>query len=208
MSLVADLKLRFGPVRLPARVYLPAPRALAAGRPTLVVWLAGRKGGDVLCRDLSAAAAAVVLELPSSGFPIGGGHELAALAWAAEHASEFGVGGGSLVVGGQLAGAARAARLALDARDSGWPALRRQLLIRPRFAPLGAATRGASGSSALLAPCDVASTAPATIVTGGLRGDDGCRYAATLRGAGVIVQELVSDARRSLPVHELARALR
>ncbi|MBV9685507.1 MAG: alpha/beta hydrolase fold domain-containing protein, partial [Solirubrobacterales bacterium] len=155
MSLVADLKLRFGPVRLPARVYLPAPRALAAGRPTLVVWLAGRKGGDVLCRDLSAAAAAVVLELPSSGFPIGGGHELAALAWAAEHASEFGVGGGSLVVGGQLAGAARAARLALDARDSGWPALRRQVLVRPTFAGPG------------LVPTGVAGIAPATIVTNG-----------------------------------------
>jgi len=196
MSLVADLKLRFGPVRLPARVYLPAPRALAAGRPTLVVWLAGRKGGDVLCRDLSAAAAAVVLELPSSGFPIGGGHELAALAWAAEHASEFGVGGGSLVVGGQLAGAARAARLALDARDSGWPALRRQVLVRPTFAGPG------------LVPTGVAGIAPATIVTNGLRGDDGSRFAATLRGAGVAVQELVSDARRALPVHELAAALR
>ncbi|MBV9806553.1 MAG: alpha/beta hydrolase fold domain-containing protein [Solirubrobacterales bacterium] len=196
MSLVADLKLRFGPVRLPARVYLSAPRALAAGRPTLVVWLAGRKGGDVLCRDLSAAAAAVVLELPSSGFPIGGGHELAALAWAAEHASEFGVGGGSLVVGGQLAGAARAARLALDARDSGWPALRRQVLVRPTFAGPG------------LVPTGVAGIAPATIVTNGLRGDDGSRFAATLRGAGVAVQELVSDARRALPVHELAAALR
>ncbi|MBV8943932.1 MAG: alpha/beta hydrolase fold domain-containing protein [Solirubrobacterales bacterium] len=196
MSLVADLKLRFGPVRLPARVYLPAPRALAAGRPTLVVWLAGRKGGHVLCRDLSAAAAAVVLELPSSGFPIGGGHELAALAWAAEHASEFGVGGGSLVVGGQLAGAARAARLALDARDSGWPALRRQVLVRPTFAGPG------------LVPTGVAGIAPATIVTNGLRGDDGSRFAATLRGAGVAVQELVSDARRALPVHELAAALR
>ena len=196
MSLVADLKLRVGPVRLPARVYLPAPRALAAGRPTLVVWLAGRKGGDVLCRDLSAAAAAVVLELPSSGFPIGGGHELAALAWAAEHASEFGVGGGSLVVGGQLAGAARAARLALDARDSGWPALRRQVLVRPTFAGPG------------LVPTGVAGIAPATIVTNGLRGDDGSRFAATLRGAGVAVQELVSDARRALPVHELAAALR
>lgn len=196
MSLVADLKLRFGPVRLPARVYLPAPRALAAGRPTLVVWLAGRKGGDVLCRDLSAAAAAVVLELPSSGLPSGGGHELAALAWAAEHASEFGVGGGPLVVGGQLAGAARAARLALDARDSGWPALRRQVLVRPTFAGPG------------LVPTGVAGIAPATIVTNGLRGDDGSRFAATLRGAGVAVQELVSDARRALPVHELAAALR
>lgn len=196
MSLVADLRLRFGPVRLSARVYLPPPRAVAAGESTLVVWLAGRKAGDVLCRDLSAAAAAVVLELPSSGAPSGSGHDLAALGWAAEHASEFGAHRGPLVLGGQLAGAARAARLALDARDSGWPALRRQLLVRPTFARPG------------LVPFEVAGTAPATIVTTGLHGDDGSRYAAALRGAGVMVQELVSDARRALPVQELARALR
>ena len=195
MALVADLKLRFGPVRLPARAYLPSPRAVAAAGPTLVVWLAARKSGDVFCRDLSAAAAAVVLELPSADFPSGRAHDLAALGWAAEHASEFGVDGGPLVVGG---------RLAFDARDSGWPALRRQLLIRPAFAEPGLTPSDVAG----IAPCDVAGIAPATIVTSGLQADDGSRYAATLRGAGVTVHEIVSDARRGLPIHELARALR
>ena len=204
MALVADLKLRFGPVRLPARAYLPSPRAVAAGAPTLVVWIAGRKADDVLCRDLSAAAGAVVLELPRTDFPSGSGHDLAALGWAAEHACEFGVHRSMLVVGGQLGGAARAARLALDARDSGWPALRRQLLVRPAFAEPGLALCDRAGR----APCDLAGIAPATIVTSGLRADEGSRYAATLRGVGVAVQELVSDARRGLPVHELARALR
>jgi len=195
--------LRFGPARLAARVYLPAARVylpaaqrVAAGGPPLVVWLAGGKAGDVLCRDLSAAAAAVVLELPSGDVPAGSAHDLAVLGWAAEHAAEFGAHGGRLVVGGELAGAARAARLALDACHSGWPALRRQLLIRPMFAGPGSVR------------CEIAGPAPATIVTTGLRGDDGSRYAATLRAAGVNVQELVSDARRTLPVHELARALR
>src|SRR5947199_262855 len=80
-------------------------------------------------------------------------------------------------------------------RDGGWPILRRQLLVRPAFPDPG------------LVPFDVAGAAPATIVTNGSRADDGKRYAATLRGGGVAVQELVSDARRALPVHELARAL-
>ena len=204
MALVADLKLRFGPVRLPARVYLPSPHAVAGAGPALVVWFAARKTGDMLCRDLSAAAAAVVLELPSDDVASGSGDDLAALGWAAEHAFEFGVDRGRLAVGGQLAGAARAARLALDARDSGWPALRRQLLVRPAFGGLGLAPSDVAGP----APCDVAGIAPATIVTSGLRTDDGSRYAAILRRAGVTVQELVSDARRALPVQELARALR
>jgi acetyl esterase/lipase len=56
-------------------------------------------------------------------------------------------------------------------------------------------------------PSSVAGAAPATIVTGGARQDDGRGYAAALRGAGVEVRELVSDARRALPLHELARAL-
>jgi hypothetical protein len=54
----------------------------------------------------------------------------------------------------------------------------------------------------------VTGAAPATIVTGNARHDDGRRYAAMLRGAGVEVRELVSDARRTPLLHELARAVR
>jgi alpha/beta hydrolase fold len=196
MTLVANLRLRFGAARLPARAYLPSPSRVAAEGAPLVFWLAGRNAGDALCRELSAAAAAVVLELGSSDGASGRGLELAALGWAAEHAREFGACEGPVVVAGQLAGAARAARLAIDARDSGWPVLRRQVLVRPAFPAPG------------MAPSHVAGTAPATIVTGGARGDDGSRYAATLRGAGVEVQELVTDAWRALPLQELVRAIR
>jgi hypothetical protein len=195
VTLVADLKLRFAGARLPARLYLPSPSTVAAGGAPLVVWLTARNGGDVLCRELSAAAAAVVVELGGSGGASGCGREVAALGWVAEHARELGAHTRGPVVAGQLAGAARAARLAIDVRDSGWPILRRQLLVRPAFI------------EPWLAPDRVAGAAPATIVTTGARRDAGRRYAATLRYAGVEVQELVSDARRAVPLDDLARTL-
>ncbi|HET7049670.1 MAG TPA: alpha/beta hydrolase fold domain-containing protein [Solirubrobacteraceae bacterium] len=195
MTLLADLRLRFGPTRLPARVYLPAPSAVPAAGAPLVLWLAGRGARDVLCQDLSAAAAAVVIELGCRDGGCTAGYEIEALGWAAEHAPELGASSGPVAVAGQLAGAARAARLAVDAHESGWPVVRAQVLVRPAFSDL------------CPAPSAVAGAAPATIVTGGGRQDDGRRYAATLRDAGVEVRALVSDARRSLPLHELARAL-
>jgi acetyl esterase/lipase len=70
-----------------------------------------------------------------------------------------------------------------------------QVLVRPAFSDL------------CPAPSAVAGAAPATIVTGGAPRDDGRGYAATLRDAGVEVRQLVNDARRALPLHELARAL-
>jgi alpha/beta hydrolase fold len=195
VTLLADLRLRFGPTRVPARVYLPAPSAVPAKGAPLVLWLAGRGARDVLCQDLSAAAAAVVIELGCRDGGCSDGHDIDALGWAAEHAPELGASSGPVAIAGQLAGAARAARLAVDAHGSGWPVVRTQVLVRPAFSDL------------CPAPSAVAGAASATIVTGGARQDDGRRYAATLRGAGVAVRELVSDARRALPLHELARAL-
>ena len=195
MTLLADLRLRFGPTRLPARVYLPDPSAVAAAGAPLVLWLAARGARDVLCQDLSAAAAAVVIELGGGEAGCSNGHEIEALGWASEHAPELGARSGPVAVAGQLAGAARAARLAVDAHESGWPVVRTQVLVRPAFSDL------------CPTPSPVAGAAPATIVTRGARQDDGHRYAATLRNAGVEVRELVSDARRAFPLHELARAL-
>jgi acetyl esterase/lipase len=162
----------------------------------LVIWLTARNAGDALCRQLSATAAASVLELGRSEGGSASGYEVATLGWAAEHARELGADPEKLVVGGQLAGAALAARLAVDARDSGWPVVSRQMLVRPEF------------SDACPVPSELAGTAPATIVTTGSRRDDGSRYAATLRDAGVEVRELVTGARRGLPLGELVRALR
>jgi hypothetical protein len=195
MTLLADLRLRFGPTRVPARVYLPAPSAVPAAGAPLVLWLAGCGARDVLCQDLSAAAAAVVIELGSRERGCSDGYDIAALGWAAEHAIELGASSGPVAVAGQLEGAARAAQLAVDAHESGWPLVRTQVLVRPAFSDL------------CPAPSVGAGAAPATIVTGGARQDDGRRYAAALRDAGVEVRELVSDAWRALPLHELARAL-
>lgn len=192
MTLVADLRLRFGDARLPGRVYLPSASAAAEHPVALVLWLADRSTGDVLCRDLSAAAAAVVLEIGRCD----GAGEVASLGWAAEHARELGAHPGRLVVAGQLAGAARAAQLAVDARGCGWPVVHRQVLVRPAFSAPWPTASGVVG------------TAPATIIRSGARGDDGAGYASTLRDAGVEVQELVADPRRALPLGELARALR
>jgi hypothetical protein len=95
---------------------------------------------------------------------------LATLHWAGEHAGEFGADGDCLLV----AGGAHAAMLALAARDAGWPVLHRQLVVRPEF------TRRM--------PDDVAGAPPAIVVCG--ERDDGSRYAAHLRAAGVQVREV------------------
>jgi hypothetical protein len=191
MTLVADLKLRFGAARIPVRVYLPSPVTVEPGRTPLVLWLSGSEHGEWLGRELGEAATAVVLELGN-----GRGYDAAALDWAAEHAREFGADAGRLVVAGNRAGAARAAHVACDARDSGWPELHRQLLVHPAF-----------GTPLPVRPL-LDGVAPATIVTTGAATDEGRRYASALRGAGVEVHELVSGARRPMPVRELARSVR
>jgi hypothetical protein len=162
--MVADMTLRFGSLRVPTTVHWP--RVTPA-------WTA-----LVLSDELSPTdpwvQSAVVIALTGRQ---PGWLELAALHWAGEHAGELGADGDRLLV----AGGARAAMLALAARDAGWPVLRRQLLVRPDF------TRQDG------MPDDVAG-APPTIVICGAR-DDGSRYAARLRAAGVEVQEVRDDER-------------
>jgi hypothetical protein len=175
-DLPAELTLRFGAERLPGRVYWPA----ANSAPPLIFLLDDAHDDDRFHTSLCSAAAAVVLATstgPSSEESI----ELAALGWAAEHASELGATRRLLLAGVYLGGGP-AARLAAAARDAGWPRLDRQLLVHPMF------------SAACPIPAKLAGTAPATIVTA----DEPSRYAAALRAAGVDVKEMhVRD--RSLP---------
>jgi acetyl esterase/lipase len=117
---------------------------------------------------------------------------ITATAWAADHAGELGADPRRLVVAGEALGAGVAAAVALHARDVGWPVLTRQLLIRP---DLGAALAPGPGDPAPLALKErpLAGVAPATVLVTGddsLRADDGRRYAALLRRAGVEVEEL------------------
>jgi len=108
-----------------------------------------------------------------------GSIELAALQWVSEHIGELGAHGDRILV----AGGARAARLALAARHSGWPELRRQLVIHPRF------------TAQEPMPANVAGAPPATVVCGAGH-DDGHRYVEILRATGVAVHEVHDDGRR------------
>ena len=175
-DLPAELTLRFGAERLPGRVYWPA----AISAPPLIFLLDDAHDEDGFIPSLCSAAAAVVLSMPArpgSNESI----ELAALGWAAEHAPELGATRRLLLAGVYLGGG-HAARLATAARDVGWPALHRQLLVHPMF------------NAVCPIPSRLAGTAPATIVTA----DERSRYAAQLRAAGIDVKELhVRD--RSLP---------
>jgi hypothetical protein len=157
--MVADMTLRFGSLRVPTTVHWPSVSP---------AWLA-----LVLSDELSPedpwVPSSVIIALPGR-HP--GWLELATLYWAGEHAGELGADGDRLLV----AGGARAAMLALAARDAGWPVLRRQLVVRPNF-----------GRSHRL-PDDVTGAPPAIVVCG--ERDDGSGYAASLRAAGVEVHEV------------------
>jgi carboxylesterase type B len=130
--------------------------------------------------------------------------EVAALGWAGEHAAELGSGPDRLLVAGQHAGGARAAWLAIKARDDGWPELRRQVLVHPAF------------TAARPIPSKVADAAPATLVSAGTRSDGGSLYAARLRRSAIEVDELRHphwalrnrDEGQALLVADLARSLR
>jgi hypothetical protein len=202
-STVAELTLRFGERRLRGRVYWP----LALGADVaLTVLVAGTvaaddvENADRLSRGLSSVGC-VVLAVPAG---LDRSHEMAALGWAAEHAPELGARPDRLVVAGHRAGGARAAWLALEARDGGWPPLRRQLLVHPTF------------TVPCPVPLAISGVAPATVVTSGDRSDDGGRYAVRLRVETIPVEELHhplgalrgSEAEQARLFTELGRAAR
>jgi acetyl esterase/lipase len=164
--MVADMTLRFGSLRVPTTVRWPTIETVS-----LALVLA-----DELSPTDPWMENCVVVGLagahPSS-------IELAALQWLSEHVAEFGAEDDHMLV----AGGARAARLALAARNSGWPVLQRQLLVHPRFTAWHPMPRNVAGAP------------PATVVcAAGV--DGGRRYAARLRAAGVEVHEVRDDGRR------------
>jgi hypothetical protein len=164
--IVADMTLRFGSRRVRTTVHWPV---------TDTTWLALVLRDELSPGDRWVQKSVVVA--------LDGGHpdwiELATLGWAAEHAGELGADGVHVLV----AGGARAARLALAARDSGWPKLRRQVLVHPAF------------TAEQPMPSDVRGAPPATVVCGARR-DDGSPYAERLRAAGIEVREVRDDERR------------
>lgn len=164
---VAEMTLRFATVRVATCVRWPEPKRTAA----LAVVLADELP-PAHPRVMDAVVVGVYGRQPTLV-------ELEVVHWVAEHADELGADRENMLI----AGGARAAALALAVRDSGWPGLRRQLLVRPRFSPR------------CPMPGNLAGAPPATVVRLGDGRDHGARYAARLRAAGVRVEE-VDDARR------------
>jgi prolyl-tRNA editing enzyme YbaK/EbsC (Cys-tRNA(Pro) deacylase) len=110
-----------------------------------LIWPHGHASGVTVLLDgdarlggsLARALGTVVLRVPA-------GEGAAALEWAADHAGEL--AGGSLILGGA---ADAVLALARQARDDGWPALARLVLVDPRLS---------------CAPPDLAGLAPAVVV--------------------------------------------
>jgi hypothetical protein len=157
----AHLTLRFGTTRLRTDVYWPRT---TTGRLTLALTDEVSPADPVVGGGLVVAVQGRYrcAEL------------LGAMCWLAEHAGDLDATSDRLIV----AGGAAAARLAVAARDVRWPELHRQVLVYPRF------------TADRPMPSAVSDVAPATIVHGGNSQDDGRRYAAMLRDAGVTVEEL------------------
>ncbi len=157
-------------------MYWAGEDAVVAGSPLVFMPTPIESGdSDPLCRLMCSSASAVVLAVPS---PMDQDDELAAIGWAAEHAPQLGAHPDRLIVAGQGAGGADAAGLAARARDSGWPLLRRQVVVYPSF------------SQTCPMPSLLTGVAPATVISSDTRIDDGSRYAALLRAAKVEVNEL------------------
>lgn len=192
---VAGVQLRGRTGPLPARAYWPPPPGPGPA-PALLVLFPDPAGGldvpdppdlaggldaaDALCRGLCSGAGLVVLSV-SHRAPQ---DAIAATRWAADHAAELGADPRRLLVGGVGAGGRVATAVVREARDEGWPAILRQVLVRPRLG--GPEPPGA-----------VPALAPATVVTvdgvdepAGTPTDDGWHHAALLRHAGVDVDEL------------------
>ncbi len=176
--LTARLMLRVGGRRLNGRVYWPDGNDANVGSALIfVVALAEPGDSDPMCRLLCSAAATVVLAVPH---PHGTDHdyELAALGWAVEHAADLSARPEQMMVAGAGTGGARAARLAVRARDAGWPQLRHQILVYPTF------------TQTCPMPFLLTGVAPATVISSDTRIDDGSTYAARLRASGIAVDVL------------------
>ena len=191
--LTAGLTLRIAGRRLNSRVHWAQGSDPKASSPLIFVSaLTEAADSDPLCRLLCSAAAAVALAIPSPR-ATDDDYELASLGWAVEHAYELGAHPEQVMVAGQGTGGARAARLAIRARNTGWPHLRRQILVHPTF------------TQTCPMPFLLMGVVPATIISSDTRIDDGCTYAARLRASEVAV-DVLRYAPAILPGHDTLSA--
>ena len=211
---------------LPLRLY--RPRAGAEALPLLVYfhgggWTIGDLDThDVLCRQLALAGDCALLSVdyrlaPEHRFPAAVDDCIAATRWARSQAAALGIDAQRIAVGGDSAGGALAAVVAITERDAG-TALAAQLLIYPATdMRAGAPSHKANGQGYLLTAesvgyyrghympeaamwsdwrgfpllaKDLARLPPALVITAGfdpLR-DEGRQYADALSAAGNRVQ--------------------
>jgi acetyl esterase len=127
-----------GPI--PVRIY--TPHGADGPRPLFVYchgggWVNGsRDSYDAVCRLLTRESGCVVASVdyrraPEHPAPQPFEDAYAAFAWLAAHAGEIGADASRLGVGGDSAGGALAASIALKARDAGGPRIAHQLLVYP-----------------------------------------------------------------------------
>ncbi|HEY1118966.1 MAG TPA: alpha/beta hydrolase [Acidimicrobiales bacterium] len=136
---IEDLEIPGPAGAIPARLYVPR----ADGTPPVVVYyhgggwvLGGIDSHDGTCRALANASGAAVVSVdyrlaPEHPFPAAVDDAWAALEWVAANAAELGGDPSRLAVAGDSAGGNLAAVVAIQARDTGAPALRGQLLVYP-----------------------------------------------------------------------------
>jgi len=167
---VAELQLRTRAGTLQGRVCWPGSRLARA--PRLLVFFAVADCAD-WCRELSSEARLVVL----SATPAGLDDAITAAEWAAENAARLGAQPGQLLIGGAGHGGTLAAAAAWHAHARGWPAFRRQVLVC------------ASPAERTLPSLGGLPPVTAVTVEHDPAGDAG-RYAAALRAAGVVVDEI------------------
>ncbi|HWC36677.1 MAG TPA: alpha/beta hydrolase [Mycobacteriales bacterium] len=126
--------------QIPVRIYRPKTGTDALGAMLHIHGGAFVTGdldlGEIQCGRIADAAQLVVVDVeyrlaPEHPFPTGFDDCYTALVWTADHAGDLGIDVARVAVGGESAGGALAAAVALAARDRGGPALAYQLLLYP-----------------------------------------------------------------------------
>jgi len=140
---VAPLAIPAAHGSIPARIYTPNKLRQTDGLAPCLVFFHG--GGwvigdldthDVVCRKLADEGRLIVISIdyrraPEHKFPAAVDDAIAATAWIATQAKEFGIDASRLVVGGDSAGGNLATVVAIAARDGNGPAISGQVLIYP-----------------------------------------------------------------------------
>lgn len=97
---------------------------------------------DVVCRSIARRSGAVVIAVdyrlgPEHKFPAAVNDAIDATAWISANAAALGIDPSRLAVGGDSAGGNLAAAVAIDARETGTPAIALQALVYPSTDMLG-----------------------------------------------------------------------